>query len=155
MVVDQADDELLARATLTVHENGHIEWRDTRGKLQGIPYRLAARDEVLRCGVTVDALTQKVQLPFTPLQEPLAAVEFLETRAHCLVQTLDLVSDSGGAKVDANAVEFGAPVLCVTPDGDALLVAPSHAGRLTEIDLPAHARAHETARISDQRPADR
>src|SRR5687768_1449944 len=103
----------------------------------------------------VDAVTQKVQLAFTPFQETFPLVQLLESLAHSLVQTLDLMADRGGLKICANRVELSAPTLCVASDGDALLVALSHARRLAKIDLLAEARADETARVPHQGPADR
>ena len=75
----------------------------------------------------VDALTQQVQLTFPPFQEPFPLVQLLESLAHRLVQTLDLMANRGCLKICANQVELGAPTLCVAPDGDTLLVALSHA----------------------------
>ena len=70
LIVDQADDELLAGAAFAVHEHGGVERRDTGRQFQHILHRLAAGDEVLRRCMAVDALAQKVQLTFTPFQEP-------------------------------------------------------------------------------------
>src|SRR5688572_32795498 len=103
----------------------------------------------------VDAVTQKVQLTFAPFQEPFALVQLLESLAHRLVQTLDLMADRGGLKICANQVELSAPTRCVASDCDALLVALSHARCLAKIDLLAEARADETARVPHQGPADR
>ena len=47
LIVDQADDELLAGAALAIDENGGVERRDTCREFQHILHRLAARDEVL------------------------------------------------------------------------------------------------------------
>src|SRR5688572_24658423 len=105
--------------------------------------------------MSVDAITQKVQLTFAPFQEPFPLVQLLESLAHCLVQTLDLMADRGGLKVCANRLELSAPARCVPSDRDALLVALSHARRLPKIDLLAEARAGETACVPHQGPADR
>ncbi len=106
------------------------------------------------CCVAVDALPQKVQLAFTPLEEPLPSIEFLEAFARRFVQAVDLVSDTCGLKVCANALEVRTPTLRVPSDGDAVLCTLSDAGGLAEIDLPSHARADETAGVSDQGPTD-
>ena len=45
LIVDHPDDELLAGAALAVHEDGRVERRDTRRKLQDLLHRRAAGDE--------------------------------------------------------------------------------------------------------------
>src|SRR5688572_6217272 len=105
--------------------------------------------------MSVDAVTQKVQLTFAPFQEPFPLVQLPESLAHSLVQTLDLMADRGGLKICANRVELSAPTRCVASDCDALLVALSHARCLAKIDLLAEARADESAGVPHQGPADR
>ena len=124
LIVDQADDELLAGAAFAVDENRGVEWRDAGRQFQHILHRLAAGDEVLRGRVPVDALTQQVQLTFTAFQEPFAPVQFLDAFAHRLVQTLDFMADRRRLKICANQVEVSAPTLCVAPDGHTVLVRP-------------------------------
>ena len=46
LVVDQADDEFLARATFAINENRCVEWRDAGRQFQHILHRLAPGDEV-------------------------------------------------------------------------------------------------------------
>ena len=153
--MDQSDDEFLPGPALTVDQNGGVEWRNTCRQFEHVLHRLAAGDEMLRRRVTVDAVAQQVQLTLTAFQETLAPVQFLETFAHRLVETLHFVSDARCLKIGADDVEISAPTLSVAADSRTMLCALSHARRLAKIDLLSHARARETAGVSDQGPTHR
>ena len=109
LIVDQPDDELLAGAALAVDEHGRIERRDARRQLQDVLHRLAAGDEVLRRRMAIDALAQQVQLTLAPLQQPLAAIQFLQARADGLAQALDFVAEIGRLEVGADRLRCRPP----------------------------------------------
>ena len=106
----------LPGAALAVDENGRIERRDARGELQDVLHRLAAGDEVLRGGMTVDALAQEIQLTLAAFQQPLAPIQFLQPRADGIAQPLHLLAQIGRLEIGADGIELGAPALCVASD---------------------------------------
>ena len=107
--MDQPDDELLAGAALAVDQHRRIERRHPRGQLQHLLHRLAAGDEVLRRCVTVHAFAQQVELAFAALEQPLAAIQFLEALADGIAQPLDLVAESRRLEVGADGFELRSP----------------------------------------------
>ena len=115
LIVDQADDELFPGAALAVDEDRRVERRDPRRQLQDVLHGLAAGDEVLGGGLPIDALAQQVQLAFAPLEQPLAAIEFLQACADGLAQPLDLVAEARRLEVCADRVDVRAPASASRP----------------------------------------
>ena len=84
LVVDQPNDELLAGAALAVDQDRRVQRRDTPRELEHLLHGGAAGDEMLRGGVTGDALAQQVELTLALGDVPLAAFEFLQPLVHGL-----------------------------------------------------------------------
>src|SRR5687767_3463024 len=88
LVVNQTNDELFARPAFAVDKHCCIERSDPSGELQDLLHNLAARDEMLRGGLPVDAVAEEIQFTLAAFQEPLASIQFLQARAYCLPQAL-------------------------------------------------------------------
>ena len=152
--MDHPDDELLAGAALAVDEDGRVQRRDARGEFEHILHGRTAGDELLRRGVTSDALAQQVQLALTFGHQSLAAIHVLQPPVHDVAQTLDFPTQTAALKVGAKRLELVAPALRVLANDGALCRALSQALAFAEIDLLSQAGARIAAGVSHQRPAD-
>ena len=149
LVVDQPDNELLARPTLTVNQNGRLQRSDARGQFEDVLHRPAAGDKVLRRRMTIHPFSQQVQFTLATLQQTFAAVQLLEPFADRLVQALDFVSHRGRLKIGTDCLQISPPTLCVAADCHAMLGTLSRARRLTKIHFLPQARADEPAGVPD------
>src|SRR5690606_34819253 len=155
LLVDEPDDERLARTALALHEDGRIERRELRGKFQRVAHRRALRNEPPLGRMSRRALAQRVQLAFAALEDALAPRQLLRPQAHGLLNAIDLFADAGALEIGPQRFDF------VTTRGG--LLARHHAvrgalsvtGVLAEIDLAAETGTGVAARVADERPADR
>ena len=114
----------LPGAALAVDQDRRVERRDPRRELEHVLHGGAARDEVLRRGVTGNALAQQVQFALTFGQVSFAALELLEPPVHDLPEVFDFLPKIGALKVEPKRLQL------VTPAVSVLALSTEHLARL-------------------------